>query len=94
MKKLLNWIRESYKMLVFKQFIKFSNELLTETESVVFAEKVMRIEYEGRFFPVKEIPVKKGKIKYTLLVSSDGRIFNIGRHDTKEIINERIIVIK
>jgi hypothetical protein len=90
MKNLLFKIRERFKMLVFKLFIKFSNELLDETESIVFAEKVMRKYYKDRFFPVEEIPVKKGEIRYTLLVSADGKKFNLGRNDVSEIINESL----
>jgi len=89
MKKLFKTIRNFYREFIFNQFIKFSNELIERTESIVFAQKVMRKEYDKSFFPVKEIPVKKGKIKYTLLVSGDGKVFNLGRHDTKEVIHER-----
>ena len=82
MKKLIKF----YKRFIFNQFIKFSNEFINETESIVFAQKVMRVEYDKSFFPVKEIPVKKGKIKYTLLISGDGKKFNLGRHNMTENI--------
>ncbi len=85
MKNLFNNLVWKFKKLIFRLFIKYSNDFLTETEAVVFAEKVMRIEYSNRFFPVKEIAVKKGKIKYTLLVSSDGKEYNLGRHNIREI---------
>ena len=90
--KLFKKIKSAYKKFIFNQFIKYSNEFIDNTESVVFSMKVMRKEYEGSFFPVKEISVKKDKIKYTLLVSADGRVFNLSRHDMKEIISEKILI--
>ena len=80
MKKLINWIQSKIDKYVIKRFQQLMPKELIRQLYKIVAEGDLQIS-------VKEIEVKKGKIKYTLLIVKDKNlktVFNLGRHFTQE----------
>ena len=85
MKKIIAYIQAKIDKYVIKRFQKLMPKELIKSLYRAIAENELKI-------TEKEISVKKGRIKYTLLVieSKDGqRTYNLGRHQLTENIAHR-----